>query len=728
MNPTSHRAVAIAAVECLADLEPRNGSTKNRLMISGQDFALPSNKAILAAADANTDGKSPKCDGKTYSNYDFSNEVRFIDINGQGDGKNNALDDPHHNEFWEVCDKCEKEGLGSSFAAYNHFIDIGKGKGTYDDYDGYSYHNGSGHLGEYEDVFDAVPYFTNDFWPNAGNIVAAAITKNMKTDEALAWYFGDSNVEYPGSKWYCNCSPSLWNYSYPSQEMDSKYDELEKRFPWGGYGSNSKNKGKCVPWSVFMPVDNLGRYWYETFLMSRKVWDLGPVLHAVQDACVPHHAAGHMGNYHAKYEKWLEKRLHDKTGGNTSWSNLESLRTQAKELYQSFNHILDKPKSLTYPQDLMNEKPNLSWSVDQIITWAAFNAYYEYVYTYNGFKSLKNIAEFRTETVKKLFVLSLALSMLILRKAQIEAIPVPRERKVEAINLEPINMSGKGAHHFMICITQGSMNGMVGGSIETGVFRDKWGHVPHNYYFVDVSEYAIDAAYMLLSIKKEYSDTLTVKNLKVTYKTKDGVWHDYYNERNPEDIVLDSKFQKTIPRTIQKKDNFPIALGADYPYELKDRIYIDKVRVCLQPGEDKDAGSSGGLTLRVNCKYSRTDYDLFPGGMAHGKETHDVAFLLFGKAKPRDLVSMELINKRDNAVHIVGFRTQFLDGYSNVLLPGPEHTGDFWLDPGREESLVIAQSNDFQPLNQFTRVADPVVDPVTVPGTDPVVTKPDTRS
>ncbi len=701
MNPTSHRAVAIAAVECLADLEPRNGSTRKRLMISGQNFALSSNKAILAAADANTDGKPPKCDGKTYSKYDFSNEMSFIDINGQGIGNEDALDDPHKSGTWEVPDKCEKEGLGSSFAAYNHFIDIGKGKGTYDDYDGYSYHNGSGHLGEYEDLFDAVPFFTNDFWPNAGNIVAAAITKNMKTDAALAWYFNDSNVEYPGSKWYRNCSPALWNYSYPAPYNGNKYNEMKKRFPWGHYGNGSKNKGKCVPWSVFMPVDNLGRYWYETFLMSHKVWDLGPVLHAVQDACVPHHAAGHMGNYHAKYEKLLEGYLYDKNNGSGSWSNQGALRTQAKELFNSYNRMASKPATLTYPQDLTRQKPNLSWSVDQIITWAAFNAYYEYVNTYNSFKSLANTKEFKTATAQKLFVLSLALSMLILKKAQIEAVEIPIERKVVKINVDSIELSGD--RNILFSITHGCMGGLAGGSIEVGVKRDEPKCIKKGSFTIDVSEYSVDAAYMYLSIKKTHSDELTVKKLKVSYKTMDGKSHIYCNSI-PKEIVLNSMFQQSIPRWIAKDAALPLTLGAVYSDAIKDRVYVDKVRICLQLGNNEDAGSSGGLTLKVNCcknnKMYCYEFELFKGGLTRNTNVQEVVYLLDKKITTEELRYMELTNKRANAVNIVGYKTHFLDGYSHIMFPFCQYECNIWLEPGKTDSHMVASLYDYQYFEQ----------------------------
>ena len=133
MNPTSHRAVTLAAVECLADLEPRNGSTRKRFIISGTDISLPSKKKILALANSQTDGHAPEYNGKKYKEYDFRNEMSYIDINGAGTATDDALDDPHHDKWFESPDKCEKSGIGSSFAAYNHFIDIGKGKGTYND-------------------------------------------------------------------------------------------------------------------------------------------------------------------------------------------------------------------------------------------------------------------------------------------------------------------------------------------------------------------------------------------------------------------------------------------------------------------------------------------------------------------------------------------------------------------------------------------------------------------
>lgn len=699
MNPTSHRAVTLAAVECLADLEPRNGSTRKRLIISGTNYALLSNKKLLAVANSQTDGHAPEYNGKKYKDYDFRNEMSFIDINGAGTANDNALDDPHVSKAFESPDKCEKSGLGSSFAAYNHFIDIGKGKGTYNDYDGYSYHKGSGSVNEYETLHDAVQYFTGDGFLNGINSLLQLFTKSYKVDEALAWYFNDSNVEYPGSKWYRNCSPALWNYSYPSKTYNNKYNEMTKRFPWGGYGTNAgkRNKGKCVPWSVFMPVDNLGRYWYETFLMSRKVWDLGPVLHAVQDACVPHHAAGHMGNYHAKYEKYLEGYLYDKDNGKGSWSNLTSLRRQAAELFKSYNVMGAKPKSLTYPKGLTAEKPNLSWSVDEIITWAAFNAYYEYVNTYNSFKSFKSAKTLNIASAQKLFVLSLALSMLILKKAQIDAVELPRERKVDKIVIESIELSGD--RNILFGITQGSMNSMVGGSIEIGKKRDVPKCIKKGGFVLNVSEYSIDAAYMLLSIKKTHSDKLTVKSLKVSYVTRDGKTH-YYCRSLSTAIVLDSMFQKTIPQAVMRDAALPMALGVTYPDAVKDREYVDKIRICLELGKGADAGSSGGLTLLVNSTQNGKDvnneYPLFKNGLTHGTNVQEVAFALKDKIRPDELRFMKLINKRANAVNIIGYRTQFLDGYSNVICRCCHYSCDLWLEPGKTDNQLIANLYDFQ--------------------------------
>ena len=601
MNPTSHRAVTLAAVECLADLEPQNGSTRKRLMISGTDYAQLNNKKLLAVANSQTDGHAPEYDGKRYKDYDFRKELSFIDINGAGTGgSDGALDDPHVDKWFESPDKCEKSGLGSSFAAYNHFIDIGKGKGTYNDYDGYSYHNGSGSRNQYETLHDAVEYFTGDSFLNGINEIGKWVTDSYKVDEALAMYFNDSNVEYPGSKWYRNCSPALWNYSYPSEEYGDKYFEMKKRFPWGKYGTEAyrKNKGKCVPWSVFMPVDNLGRYWYETFLMSRKVWDLGPVLHAVQDACVPHHAAGHMGNYHAKFEKMLERFLHDKSDGVRSWSENEDLRKQAVELYKSFNRMDSKPKSLSYPEDLHGRTPSLSWSVDQIITWAAFGGYEAYDRVYYSFKSLDGIDDFRDWAAQRLFVYSLALSMLILKKAQIDATDLPRERKVESINIESIELSAN--KDILFGIFQSGMENMAGGSIEIGKRRDVPISLKKGSLTLDVSEYSIDAAYMLLSIKKPSSGKVTVKNIKVSYRTKDGKVHDYYKADNPISMVLNSVFQQVIPRTSAYSDG------------IKAGEYLDKIRIIIDLSDDKDAGSSGGLILRVDSaqgdKIVRNEY------------------------------------------------------------------------------------------------------------------------
>ncbi len=191
------------------------------------------------------------------------------------------------------------------FTAFNHFIDVGKGNGFFDDYDGYSYNRGSGSKNEYQKA-------TEEEGLGFLAEIAAFITGKL-VDEGANWYFNDEYVHAPCHSGYiCDppCSPSVERYSFPKEKgvYKSVLDELESRFPLAE-SIGGKNKG--IPYSVFMPVDNLGRYWYNYFINSYGKKDdafeaLGRVMHAIQDASVPHHAYGCLGNWHTKYENDLQ--------------------------------------------------------------------------------------------------------------------------------------------------------------------------------------------------------------------------------------------------------------------------------------------------------------------------------------------------------------------------------------------------------------------------------------
>ena len=150
----------------------------------------------------------------------------------------------------------------------------------------------------------------------------------MKVDEGLAWYFNDEYVHAPGHPYYYESySESIERYSFwwENGKYSSLEDEATARFP---LADPTGEVGAGYPYSVFMPVDNLGRYWYNSFLRSGDTADLGSVMHAIQDASIPHHAAGTHGNWHGDYEAYLNTHI-------VSWTqkNINNVRENAYSLF-----------------------------------------------------------------------------------------------------------------------------------------------------------------------------------------------------------------------------------------------------------------------------------------------------------------------------------------------------------------------------------------------------------
>ncbi len=114
-------------------------------------------------------------------------DMEFVDVEG-GVGSG-GRDNPHKDEFCAIDDKPHYHEDGRYFTAFNHFIDIKKGAGKFDDFDGYSYRHGSASKGQYQPAADA----TSDFWAH----LMARISE-MKVDEGINWWFNDEYVHTPG--------------------------------------------------------------------------------------------------------------------------------------------------------------------------------------------------------------------------------------------------------------------------------------------------------------------------------------------------------------------------------------------------------------------------------------------------------------------------------------------------------------------------------------------------
>ncbi|MEM3137905.1 MAG: hypothetical protein QW760_05255, partial [Thermofilaceae archaeon] len=345
-------------------------------------------------------------------------------VDVEGTTINGGRDDPHRSELFAIDDvphystsvEISLPFINGEFrfnhSPFNHFIDINKGPGIFDDFDGYSYLRGSASRGHYEKV----PRFGieggRDAWVN--------------------FWFNDEYVHAPGQDWYRGCSPSISRYSffYERGVYSSLEEESRARFPLAdSIGIAIENytiefnafRRKGVPYSVFMPVDNLARYWYEEFLRSGDWLALGPVMHAIQDASVPHHAAGYIGNWHDNYEgEGLSVRVE-------AWLNDASFRNEVRNLVNQWNRDDPNPPH-TLTQNDWRRSPCKNWRIDHLVTWVALNAYHVYATVYNHFR---NGYRFDENSARDLVMKATAMSTLVRIKALTE---------YRRLNTLPINL------------------------------------------------------------------------------------------------------------------------------------------------------------------------------------------------------------------------------------------------------------------------------------------------
>jgi hypothetical protein len=256
--------------------------------------------------------------------------------------------------------------FGKDTTAFNHFIDIrkadlrGETRGIVDDFDGYSYKRGSASLNQYEPLSNVCYEF------GVGKDVVEK-TK-LKTDHGFSLFLGlpGSRVVTPLDGGY---SDVLRKYSYfqENSSIQGFSDEMNLRF------------SGTIAEAVFMPVDQLGRYWYEYFVQTGELEGLGHLLHAVQDASVPHHAAGCMGNYHSDYELQLGV-----TAGYWCCHELE-FETAHRQNVLAWCRWDDSPPDRLSVEDWAR-MPAMNWRIDHLITWVALNAYRSYARAFNHFK------------------------------------------------------------------------------------------------------------------------------------------------------------------------------------------------------------------------------------------------------------------------------------------------------------------------------------------------------
>jgi hypothetical protein len=370
LKPPSHRIVTEVAFDLL-----------NEMKIS---FPYPEQKREIANESEITD---------------YYMDLEFVDVRGRG------RDNPHEDEKWTVDDKPHRRARVLEedyyFTSFNHYIDIKKGPGLFDDYDGYSYRFGSASKDEYQEAGDAAL----DSRVQLLSKIVRALGVSVKVDQSINWWFNDEYVHAPGQDWYKGCSPSVTRYSFFGDKgiYASIEEEAKNRFPL----ANSVGKeGMGIPYSVFMPVDNMARFHFNSFLAEREPKHLGPVMHAIQDASIPHHAAGLCGNWHGKYEKELDDRL-------LVWTNDPRFVKETKLLFSQWWTADDTPPQWLGSVD-RDKVPHINWKIETLVTWIALNAYNEYEAVFNHFRNGYMNDE---QSMKKLTKETTAMSMLVLCKA-----------------------------------------------------------------------------------------------------------------------------------------------------------------------------------------------------------------------------------------------------------------------------------------------------------------------
>ncbi len=305
---------------------------------------------------------------------DWQQDLELVEVSGRLDS-NPHNDENDDNTTVNLTGQFAKMlGTNNFWTTFNHFIDIRKGPGIYDDFDGYSFDRGSAKGNQYEtlghklqDAGKAADSVSNMFEQFHGKDF-----RSMPVDRAIMAYLGDHYVHAPGFNGYRDCSSSIERYSFHQDkgEYDSVEEESRSRFIRDYNG---------VPASVFMPLDNMARYWYLKFRQRRDPQAVGFILHALQDASIPHHAAGCSGNWHASYEEQLAKNI-------VIWQRNGQLVQEVQSYYNQFEGVDEVPPTSLAIDD-WNKVPKSNWAIEWMVTWMALNAYQSYREVYNNFET-----------------------------------------------------------------------------------------------------------------------------------------------------------------------------------------------------------------------------------------------------------------------------------------------------------------------------------------------------
>lgn len=285
-------------------------------------------------------------------------------------------DNPHGPDEWGAIDDDPlTQAFGSDFATINHYIDIGKGPGIFDDYDGYSYNRGSAKNNDYQTLGDFLHHDKPDKFWGASGVLGWLLEKLEKLDldtplekaKYKAFSYGNLYVHAPGTEWYKGCSPAI-----------EKYSMYRDKGIYGSIEDEARARFRSFSDSVFMPIDNIARYWYDEFTRDRERNQaaLGTIMHVIQDCSVPHHASGYGGSWHNRYEAKL----------NDNSSTLLADTGPVKELLNKWNWVDPHPPTSLGIND-WTKTPAKNWRIDMLATWVALNAHKECKDTYGNFRN-----------------------------------------------------------------------------------------------------------------------------------------------------------------------------------------------------------------------------------------------------------------------------------------------------------------------------------------------------
>ncbi len=109
---------------------------------------------------------------------------------------------------------------------------------------------------------------------------------------AATWLYGDYMDDGKGGL-------SAW---FSDSTKYNTYGITEKNYRLGGYSTNSMYADfEAMP---FQPIDNLGQYWFQKFLTTPTVQNLGFVMHTT-DLLQPHHVWTTSALNHSGWETWV---------------------------------------------------------------------------------------------------------------------------------------------------------------------------------------------------------------------------------------------------------------------------------------------------------------------------------------------------------------------------------------------------------------------------------------